>query len=328
MKKPHVLVTGANGFVGQHLCRALSEEGYHVTGFARSGADVSRLQAMPTVKLVAVDNYNDTAQYERWLHGVDVVVHLAARVHVMHDTSHDPLAEFRKINVENTKMLTTVAAMAGVRRCIYVSSIKVNGEITFDRSFEPDDQPGFSDPYGQSKWEAEEALREIAMSSGMEWTILRPPLIYGPGVRGNFLSLMQTLKRGLPLPFGLVNNRRSLVSVFNCVDLLKTMLEHPRAAGQRYLVKDAEDVSTSDLIRYLASGMGRRPRLLPVPTKALMSASRVFKREDQMLRLCSNLVVSTAKTKNELGWTAPVSLVAGINRTCEWFNIAASGRAI
>lgn len=322
------MITGANGFVGQHLCHVLSEESYRVTGFVRSGADLSRLKAMPTVKLVTVEDYNDAAQYERWLHGIDVVVHLAARVHVMHDTSRDPLAEFRKVNVANTRMLTTVAAKAGVRRCIYVSSIKVNGESTRERSFEPDDEPGFSDPYGQSKWEAEEALREIATGSGMEWTILRPPLIYGPGVRGNFLSLMQSLKKGLPLPFGSVNNRRSVVSVFNCVDLLRIMLEHPQAAGQRYLVKDAEDVSTSDLIRHLASGMGRRPRLLPVPTKVLMSASRVFSWEEQMSRLCSNLVVNTAKTKSELGWIAPVSLVAGINRTCEWFNIAASGGAI
>ena len=280
MKSTHVVVTGANGFVGQHLCRTLAVEGYRVTGFVRSGAEVPYLRTIRNLDLVAVDDYDDTAQYAGSLRDVDTVVHLAARVHVLHDTAINPLEEFRRVNVIATKKLAAMAAAAGVRRCVYVSSIKVNGETTNDHPFEPDDPPQFNDAYGQSKWEAEEALQEIAASSGMEWVIVRPPLIYGPGVRGNFLKLMNITKRGLPLPFGAIGNRRSLVSVFNCVDLLKTMLNHPRAAGKRFLVKDAEDVSTSDLIRYIADGMKRRIYLVPVPAKFLMTMGRLANRED------------------------------------------------
>lgn len=328
MKSTNVVVTGANGFVGQHLCRTLAAEGHRVTGFVRSGAEVSYLKTIRNLNLVVVDDYDDTAQYAGSLRGVDTVVHLAARVHVLHDTATNPLEEFRRVNVVATKRLATVAAAAGVRRCVYVSSIKVNGETTNGHPFEPDDPPRFNDPYGQSKWEAEEALREIAASSGMEWAVVRPPLIYGPGVRGNFLALMNITKRGLPLPFGAIGNRRSLVSVFNCVDLLKTMLNHPRAAGKRFLVKDAEDISTSDLIRQIADGIKRRVYLVPVPTQILMAMGRLVSREELMTRLCSSLVVSTEKTTNELGWIAPMSLAAGITRTCEWFSVAASGRAL
>lgn len=324
MINTHVLVTGANGFVGRHLCQALAEEGHKITGFVRSDANVSHLNAIPNLTLVAVDNYDNTAEYEKSMRGVDVVVHLAARVHVLHDTAADSLAEFRRVNVANTKMVATTAAAAGVRRCIYVSSIKVNGETTGGRSFEPDDQPGFSDPYGQSKWEAEEVLREISISSGMEWSIVRPPLIYGPGVRGNFLSLMYLLRRGLPLPLGAVKNRRSLVSIFNFVDLLKTMLAHPHAAGQRFLVKDNEDVSTSDLIRHIGEGMNCRVRLVPVPTNLLVATGRLIRCEELMTRLCSSLVVSAEKTRRELDWIAPMSLATGILRTCEWFAVTTS----
>jgi UDP-glucose 4-epimerase len=288
---------------------------------------VSYLKTIRNLDLVAVDDYNDTAKYADSLCGVDKVVHLAARVHVLHDVATNPLEEFRRVNVLTTRRLATVAAAAGVRRCVYVSSIKVNGETTNSHPFEPDDPPQFNDPYGQSKWEAEEALREIATSSGMEWAVVRPPLIYGPGVRGNFLALMNITKKGIPIPLGAIVNRRSLVSVFNCVDLLKTMLNHPRAAGNRFLVKDAEDVSTSDLIRHIAEGMKRRVYLVPVPARLLIAMGRLVSREELMTRLCSNLVVSTEKTKNELEWTAPMSLATGIARTCDWFSVTASGRA-
>ena len=324
MKTDHILVTGANGFVGQHLCRALAEDGRKVTGFVRASANVSQLLHVPGLRLVTVVDYKDTALYEKDLRDVDVVVHLAARAHVMNDTEPDPLAEFRKVNVTNTKMLAMAAAAAGVRRYVYVSSIKVNGEMTDLRSFEADDQPGFVDPYGQSKWEAEEGLREIAVSFGMEWSIVRPPLIYGPGVRGNFRLLLNILRRGLPLPLGAVRNRRSFVSVYNLVDLLKTMLDHPHAAGQRFLVKDAEDVSTSELIRHIAVGMKCPARLVPVPMNLLVMAGRLLRREEVVTRLCSSLVVNTEKTRSELGWIAPMPLATGIGRTCEWFRAAAS----
>jgi UDP-glucose 4-epimerase len=302
----------------------LAEEGHVVTGLVRASANLSHLRTVSNLAVLTVDDYDNTASYKQCLRSTDVVVHLAARVHVLNDSAIDPLAAFRRVNVLNTKMLATAAAKAGVKRYIYVSSIKVNGESTNVRSFEADDSPGFSDSYGQSKWEAEEVLREIAGSSEMEWSIVRPPLIYGPNVRGNFLSLMHVVKKKLPIPLGAVNNRRSLVSVFNFADLLKTMIDHPRAAGQIFLVKDSDDISTPDLIRQIAGGMKCHARLVSVPQNCLLIMGRLFRREELMTRLCSNLVVSAEKTKVELGWVPPMSLTAGIGLTCKWFNNAAS----
>jgi nucleoside-diphosphate-sugar epimerase len=328
VKTSRVLVTGANGFVGQHLCAALTAQGYKVLGAVRPAADVSHLASLRGLELLPVASYDDAASYAWRLRDLDAVVHLAARVHVMREKAPDPLAEFRHVNVETTRALANAAAGAGVRRFIYVSSVKVNGESTGARPFEADDAPGFVDAYGQSKWEAEETLREVASARGMEWSVVRPPLVYGPGVRGNFLALMQLLRRGLPLPLGAVKNSRSMVNVFNLVDLLRTMIEHPDAAGQRFLVKDGEDVSTSQLVRSISAGMMRHARLVPVPTRLLVAAGRLLGRGEAIDRLCSSLVLNTEKTARELGWSAPVSFTSGIGRTCEWFNLSAPGGAL
>jgi nucleoside-diphosphate-sugar epimerase len=324
MKNTRILVTGANGFVGRHLCRTLAAEGHTMTGFVRPGGDVSGMEAIRSLTLVTQVNYGDVGSYARLLGDIDVVVHLAARVHILNDTAPWPLAECRKVNVDITRSLATAAAAAGVRRFVYVSSIKVNGETTESRPFAPDDPPAFVDPYGQSKWEAEEAIHESCAHSGMEWTVVRPPLVYGPGVRGNFLSLLRAVKRGLPLPLGGISNCRSLVSVFNLVDLLKTMLYHPRAAGQRFLVKDPEDVSTAELVRHVALGLHRSARLVPIPANVLAAFGRICGYDEVITRLCASLVVNIEKTRNDLGWVAPMSLVEGIRNTCEWFNTATS----
>jgi UDP-glucose 4-epimerase len=254
------------------------------------------------------------------LAGADAVIHLAGRAHVMHETAADPLAEFRSVNVAGTEQVCACAANAGVRRFIYLSSIKVNGEETAGSPFQADDQPHFSDFYGQSKWEAEQRLRAIAEEAGMEWVCVRPPLVYGPGVRGNFLSLMKILSRGVPLPLRGIHNKRSLVSVYNLCDFLERVMVHPGAANQRFLVKDQEDISTVELIRYLAAVLGKEPRLLWVPAGALTLVGKLLHREDAIHRLCSSLLVSTDKAKERLGWRAPMPVMAGLKATGTWFS--------
>lgn len=324
MKQQHIFITGANGFIGRHLCRHLAQLGMWVTACVRPTSDVSTLEGVKGVRIMRVPEAGPTPALEAQFAGVDALVHLAARVHVMHDTSSDPLAEFRRVNVAGTERLAHIAADNGVRRFVYISSIKVNGEATGARSFTADDLPGYVDPYGRSKWEAEQKLEEIATARGMEWVIIRPPLVYGPGVRGNFLALMKCLRRGLPLPLGSVENRRSIVSVYNLVDLLERALLHPAASGQRFLVKDQEDVSTAELVRRLALALQTRALLIPVPSSFLLMSSRLLRQQDAVQRLCSSLVVNTEKTAQLLQWMPPVSLDRGLGTTCTWFKAAAS----
>lgn len=240
----------------------------------------------------------DLAAYERWpelLADVDAVVHLAARVHVMRDRSADPLSEFRKVNVHAAAALAAQAARAGVRRFLYVSSIKVNGEATPVGEFHADDPPGYVDPYGQSKWEAEQSLEEVAAAAGMDWLVVRPTLVYGPGVQGNFLSLLRCVHRGLPLPLGRVRNRRSLVSVYNLVDLLARAIDHPAAAGQRLLVKDAERCVDRRVGRSHGTCLRSRTPSAPVPTSLLSHSAKLLRQEGVAQRLFGSLVVNTDK---------------------------------
>jgi nucleoside-diphosphate-sugar epimerase len=207
----------------------------------------------------------------------------------------------------------------GVKRFIYMSSIKVNGEVTSGTPFRADDSPGYRDPYGQSKWEAEERLRQTAEAAHMEWVIVRPPLVYGPGVGGNFLSLMWSVLRRTPLPVGSLRNSRSLVSDFNLTDFLSLLVDHPAAANNRFLVTDPHDISTPELIRHLAAALGCPHRILPCPEAVLRLAGTVLKRQSTIDRLCSSLVVDRQKTKDLLGWSAPTTLDWGLDRTAEWF---------
>lgn len=323
MTRDRILVTGANGFIGQHLCAHLAATGRKVTACIRPNA------MMPTLDNLRIAYVRDLASYENWpelLADVDAVIHLAARVHVMRDRSTDPLAEFRKINVAATGVVAEQSSQSGVRRLLYVSSIKVNGEATHKGEFRADDAPAYVDPYGQSKWEAEQKIQEIGAASGMEWLVVRPTLVYGPGVRGNFLSLMGYVQRGLPLPFGEVPNRRSLVNVYNLVDLLAKASDHPAAAGQVFLVKDPEDLSTGELIRRIAGALHRTPRLLSIPTPLLVRAAKLLGQEQVVRRLFGSLVVNTEKTADLLGWQAPVSLDCALARTCSWFETSAAGK--
>jgi len=250
------------------------------------------------------------------LQGVAIVVHLAARVHVMKEVSGDPLTEFRRVNVEGTFNLARQAGAAGVRRFVFISSVKVNGESTQDgRPFTEADTPNPQDAYGQSKHEAEQGLRLIAADTGMEVVIIRPPLVYGPGVKANFAALMRTVQRGWPLPLGAVHNQRSLVALDNLVDFIVACTIHPDAANQTFLVSDGQDISTTDLVRGLARAAGKQARLLPVPVWALQLAAGLIGKGSTVQRLCGNLQVDISKARRLLGWVPPVSVAEGLRRS-------------
>jgi len=308
----NVLVTGATGFVGQTLVRRLvSHEGHDVRCAIRKQRD--GLEG--TTHVHVVREVDASTDWQRALVDVDCVVHLAARVHVMRDHCHDPLMKCRRVNTEGTLHLARQAATAGVRRLVYLSSIKVNGEITvLDRPFRPDDLAAPQDPYGISKHEAEVGLREIARTTGMQVVIIRPTLVYGKGAEGNFKSLMSLGARGLPLPLGSINNFRSFVGIDNLVDFIVTCLEHPAAANETFLVSDGEDLSTPDLIRRMARAMNRPARLLPVPVWALKAGASLLGKGDAVQRLCGNLQVDISKARSLLGWVPPVSVDEGLRR--------------
>ena len=258
---------------------------------------------------------NAETDWSRALTGVSVVVHAAARVHVMVDAATDPLAEFRRVNVQGTLHVARQAAAAGVRRFVFVSSVKVNGEATkLGVPFSAEDVPAPLDPYGVSKMEAEQGLRQIAAETGMAVVIIRPPLVYGPGVKANFAALMRAVQRGWPLPLGAVHNQRSLVALDNLVDFIVTCLAHPQAANQTFLVSDGQDLSTTELVLGLARAAGVSARLLPVPVWALQAGAALLGKRDAVQRLCGNLQVDISKAHNLLGWLPPVSVAEGLRR--------------
>jgi UDP-glucose 4-epimerase len=249
------------------------------------------------------------------LREVDAVIHLAARVHVMKDTALDPLAEFRRVNVHGTLNLTRQAAATGVKRFVYVSSVKVNGESTLaGQAFTETAEPNPQDAYGVSKHEAEHGLREIASQSGMEVVVIRPPLVYGAGVKANFAALMRAVQRGWPLPLGAVHNQRSLVALDNLVDFIVTCTTHPQAANQTFLVSDGHDLATPELVRGLARAAGVPARLLPVPVWVLQAGATLLGKGDAVRRLCGNLQVDISKARELLGWVPPLSVDEGLHR--------------
>jgi nucleoside-diphosphate-sugar epimerase len=315
-----VLVTGANGFVGRGVVDALSKSSFGVRTAVRHSSRASSLAGHEAV----VGDISPDTQWEEALLGVSMVVHLAARVHVMHDTTTDPLTEFRKVNVLGTERLAREAARAGVRRFVYVSSIKVNGESTNAHSgaFAEKNAPNPQDPYGVSKWEAEQALHRVAQETGLEVVIVRPPLVYGPGVGANFLRLLKLVHKGVPLPFGLINNQRSLVYVGNLANAIITCLEHPAATGQTYLVSDGEDVSTPELIRHVAHALGRPARLLAVPPALLRVAGQLTGKSSEVERLLDSLVIDSSKIRRELGWAPPFTMEQGLAETADWYKDA------
>ncbi|SDY00901.1 Nucleoside-diphosphate-sugar epimerase [Pseudomonas kuykendallii] len=254
------------------------------------------------------------------LERIDAVVHCAARVHVMRDTSSDPLAEFRQVNVNGTLNLAEQAARAGVRRFIFISSVKVNGEGTESgKPYLADSPPAPLDPYGISKMEAEQGLRALASETGMEVVIIRPVLVYGPGVKANFRSMMSWLSKGVPLPLGAIHNSRSLVALDNLVDLIVTCIDHPNAANQTFLVSDAEDLSTTELLQRMGRALGKPARLLPVPAPLLRAGATLLGKGAVAQRLCGSLQVDISKTRELLGWTPPVSVHEALRRTAEHY---------
>jgi nucleoside-diphosphate-sugar epimerase len=317
-----ILVTGANGFVGSAVAARLARQGAGVRAAVRQPPAARE----PGLAHVAAPSLGADADWRHAVEGVSAVVHAAARVHVMRDDSQDPLAEFRRANVEGTVALARQAAAAGVRRFVFVSSIKVNGESTpRDKPFSAADVPQPVDPYGVSKLEAERALQGVAQETGLEVVIVRPPLVYGPGVKANFFALLKWLHRGVPLPFGAIHNRRSLVALENLVDLLETCLEHPAAPGQTLLVSDGEDLSTTELLRRLARALGRPAKLVPVPERLLILGARALGAGSIAQRLCGSLCVDIAPTRRSLGWAPPVSVDDGLRTAAEAFLSEARG---
>lgn len=308
-----ILLTGTTGFVGQHILQAIE-------------------RISPTVILgrSRPENYfgefiqhdlKDVSEAELNLQNVDVVIHAAARAHVMNDTLSDPLAEYRKVNTEATLKLAKSAFESGVKRFIFISSIKVNGESTSNGCpFKYSDSPSFNDCYGQSKSEAERLLRELATETGLEVVIIRPTLVYGPGVKANFASLMNLVSKGIPLPFGCITqNKRSLVSITNLVDLIITCIDHPKAANQVFLVSDDHDVSTSEMVREMARALDKPTWQLPIPVWCYKLAGKLFNKSDVVDRLTGSLQVDITHTKDTLGWTPPQTLQDGFKQTAQAF---------
>lgn len=314
-----ILITGATGFVGRALCARLCDlEAIRIAvrqipaGNWLEGVDVVQASLSPDQDWTGA------------MPGVTVVIHCAARVHVMNDNALDPLAEFRRVNVEGTLRLARQAAKAGVRRFVFLSSIKVNGEHSQPgRPFSADQLASPADPYGISKYEAETGLRALSLETGMEVVIIRPPLVYGPGVKANFLAMMQWLWRGIPLPLGgVTGNRRSLVYLDNLVDLIATCIVHPAAANQTFLVSDDEDLSSAALLGRTAAALGRPARLIPVPAGLIEIGAKLIGRPGIAQRLCGSLQVDISKTKQLLGWTPPFGVDEGLRRTAEhWLKV-------
>jgi UDP-glucose 4-epimerase len=298
------------------LERLVGSRSYRARGAIRRD-DVARIAG---VDYVTVGDLGGATDWSAALDGCDVVIHAAARAHVLRDTAMDPAAEYRRVNVEGTLRLADQAIAAGVRRFVFVSSIKVHGEETApQRPFRPDDVPAPSDPYGQSKLDAEEGVRARIEPAGLEWVIVRPTLVYGPGVRANFLRMLQWLRRGIPLPLAAVQNRRSLIALDNLAALLERCAVHPAAANQIFLAADGEDLSTPELLRRLARAMGRHARLLPVPPAALLIAASLAGRRDVVRRLVGNLQVDVSKTCERLDWSPPITVDEGLEKTVRVF---------
>jgi nucleoside-diphosphate-sugar epimerase len=312
----NILITGANGFIGRALCDKLIADEYQVRGAVRGATQMTVLPS--GVEGVMVGDIGPETDWSEALSGIDDIVHLAARVHVMRESVADPLAAFRQVNVEGTKRLARQASEAGVKRLVYISSVKVHGEEN-DIPYSEEDTSSFQDPYGVSKYEAEEVLKKVAAETGLEIVILRPPLVYGPGVKANFLRLLKLIHKRIPLPLGLVHNRRSMVYLGNLVSAIMICLKHPRAAGETFLVSDGKDISTADLVRKMASVMGHRATLLPVPLVMLKALGSLTGERAEIDRLTSSLRVDSSKIRELLDWQAPYTFEHGIQETVDWY---------
>ncbi len=305
----NILITGANGFVGRELCQRLTKTDHQIIALSRS------VITSNNIRHFEVTHFDGNTDFSEALKGVDVLIHLAGRAHVMNDHSSDPYLAYAETNIEVTKNLASQAAASGVKRFIFISSVKVNGEKTLNEAFNEKCSPHPEDNYGKTKFEAELALQLIAKSTNIKVVIIRPPLIYGKGVKANFKNLIKLCQHRLPLPFGAIHNKRSMVYIENLVDFIITCSTHPKAVNETFLISDGEDVSTTYLIRLIREALGVHSRLIPIPQHWLVFLLSLIGKKQLATRLCGNLQVDISKAKTLLGWKPPFSLKQGIQKT-------------
>ncbi len=308
-----IVVTGASGFVGQYLIVSLRQQNFDVVGVSRKRSEAADEYS------VVIPDYSLSSRWGEVFHGCDVVIHLAARVHVMKEDSRNPLDDFLRVNLHGTVNIAKAAVEAGVKRFVYISTVKVNGEFTDEGAFSEADKPNSLDDYAVSKSEAEKALLEIAKTSGMEVVILRPPLVYGAGVKANFAALMRLVKSGVPLPFAGINNKRSMIYLGNLVDAITLCAMHPNAAGQLYLVSDGQDVSTPELAQKLAYALKKPDVTFTFPQSWMRFMAGLLGKSAAVERLTQSLVIDSSKIRRELDWQPPYTLDEGLQLTADWF---------
>ncbi len=318
MKANRILVTGANGFIGLPFCEALEHLEYRVNRVVRFSSTPNKNNSHKKNKIYEI-NINQNTDWGDLLENIDYVVHLAGRAHIIRETEQDPQAAFRDVNTLGTGRLARSAAKWGVKRFVYISSIGVNGNLTQGSSFAEDDNPRPHNAYAKSKQEAEQLLHNISMETSMEVVIVRPPLVYGPGVKANFLRLLRMVDRNIPLPLASVHNLRSFISLDNLVDFLILCLKHPAAAGEAFLISDGEDISTPELIKKIAAFMDQPTRFFPFPPKLLHFGAKLLGKEQVVDRLCGSLQIDISKARQVLGWKPSVSVDEGLKATVDWY---------
>ena len=306
----NILLTGTSGFIGSHLLKSLNDRSFNVRPVYRQYRNNG----------ICIPDINETTDWSSALEGIDTVVHAAARVHIASETQEDLYSLYYQVNVAGTLNLAQQAAKAKVRRFVFISSVKVNGEETQkEKPFTEEVLSVPKDLYGLSKYEAEKGLIDIGKEMGMEVVIIRPVLVYGPGVKANFLSMMRWVKRGIPLPLGALNNKRSMVALDNLVDFIIVCIDHPKAANEIFLVSDDDDLSVSELLRRLAYSMNMKARLFPVAEVILQLGARLLGKKSQVLKICGSLQVDITKAKEVLGWIPPVSIDSAVMQTVSDF---------
>ena len=322
----NVLITGTTGFVGNSVLNLSLEEGHSIVTLGRklseyedAKANFKQIICSDLSKLFVSESSDELKALNKALQNIDVILHTAARVHILNDSGNeDLLSEFRKLNTTATFELAKRAAHVGVKRFIFISSIKVNGEMTeLGKPFKPSDDFIPNDPYGLSKYEAEQGLLALAKETGMEVVIIRPPLVYGPGVRANFASMMKWVNKGIPLPFGTIDNKRSLVALDNLVNFIIHCIDHPKAANEIFLISDGEDVSTTELLRKVANAFGKKALLLPVPVSLMRFAAKLIGKADVANRLFGSLRVDSSKARDLLDWKPVVTMDEQLKKTAD-----------
>jgi UDP-glucose 4-epimerase len=315
-----ILITGATGFVGCALCQHLVTQKINIKISITAVVRKYNHSLPVSVQQIKIDDLTANIDWLSLLKDIDCIIHLAGRAHIVKECITDPLAAFRQVNTQATLHLATQAAKQGVRRFIFLSSIKVNGEETqLHQPFQVTDKIAPLDPYGISKYEAEQGLQEIAVNSALELVIIRPPLIYGENVKANFLKMMQWVQRGIPLPLGAVKNKRSLLALDNLLDFITLCIHHPKADNQIFLLSDDHDLSTIELLRALATSLEKPLILLPVPVSLLLKGAEVFGKRGQLARLCGSLQIDLSHTKKQLAWKPTITTDNAVQKTVESF---------